>query len=292
MSQVNGNVYPNTTFPDSIQTLPTFTDLSSTDQTNYINYLKAVIEGNISQANTYLNQITNTAIVDANKLNILADTINAIQQVYSSTTIFADIINEKQTEWRNIINKFSYIGDWVEPIEYTSRTYNKGDVVLYNTKCWICKVNGTVSTNPPAEGTYWTQYYKKYSIVTYENTADNRVMLYVALDDINSNASPSEGGRWGCLTLLGDIGQNGNGFLFDNEWDSTKSYSMGNLVIYEGNAYSSLTYNNLNHNPTENPTYWQKEFSTSMQQIPVQYEQPTNQSIGDIWFKVLNISYN
>lgn len=287
MSQINGNVYPNTTFPDSIQTLPTFTDLSSADQANYINYLKAVLAGNISQANTYLNQITNTAIVDANKLNILADTINAIQQVYSSTTTFTNIVNEKQAEWQNIINEFSYVGDWIEPEEYTSKVYNKGNIVLYNNKCWICKVNGTVSTNPPAEGIYWTQYYKKYSMVGYADIESNRYMLYVALDNISTNINPYESEQWGVLTLLGDIGANGEGFLFENEWDSTKSYSLGNLVVYDGNAYSSSQNNNLNHRPDVSTAYWQKEFETTMKQIPVQSEQPTNQNVGDLWFELL-----
>lgn len=287
MSQINGNVYPNTTFPDSIQTLPTFTDLSRADQTNYINYLKAVLAGNISQANTYLNQITNTAIVDANKLNILADTINAIQQVYSSTTTFTNIVNEKQAEWQNIINEFSYIGDWIEPEEYISKVYNKGDIVLYNNKCWICKANGTTSTNPPVEGIYWTQYYKKYSMVGYADVGSNRYMLYVALDNISTNINPYENEQWGVLTLLGDIGANGEQFLFENEWDSTKRYSLGNLVIYEGNAYSSSQNNNLNHQPDVSTAYWQKEFETTMKQIPVQSEQPINQNVGDLWFELL-----
>lgn len=287
MSQVNGNVYPNTTFPDSVQTLPTFTDLSSADQSNYINYLKAVMAGDISQANTYLNQITNTAIIDANKLNILSDTINAIQQLYSSTTAFTDIINQKQSEWQNIINAFSYIGNWIEPIAYVSQTYNKGDVVLYNNKCWICKINGTTSANPPSEGTYWTQYYKKYSMVGYIDTTTNRHMLYVALNDISTNINPYNNEQWGKLTLLGDVGANGNRFLFEDEWDSTKSYSLGNLVIYEGNAYCSLVNNNLNHIPSTSTDFWSEEFNTTMAHIPIQSEQPTNQNIGDIWFELL-----
>lgn len=288
MSQVNGNVYPNTTFPDSIQTLPTFTDLSSADQANYINYLKAVIEGNISQANTYLNQITDTAIINANKLNILSDTINAIQQVYSSSTTFTDIINAKQAEWQAIINRFGYIGDWIAPTTYSSsNTYNKGDVILYNNDCWLCKINGTTSANPPAEGTYWTKTYLKNNIVGYRDSVDNKYLLYIALQNITTATNPYESLQWGILTKVGDIGANGEGFMFKNEWDSTVSYSIGNLVIYNGNAYSSLQNANLNQNPATATSYWKQEFVTTIVQIPVQSAEPTNQNVGDLWFQLI-----
>lgn len=294
MSTVNGNVYPNTTFPDSIQTLPTFTDLSSADQANYINYLKSVMAGDISQANTYLNQITNTAVINANKLNILSDTINAIQQVYSSTTAFTDIVNAKQAEWLNIINKFGYIGDWVFPLTYSSTsTYNVGDVVFYNNACWRCKVNGTTGSNIPSEGTYWTRTYLKNNIVGYTDSTTGRYMLYIAITNISTQDNPyvnqeSTNAQWGKLTLLGDVGNNGQGFMFKEAWDSTVSYSMGNLVIYNNNAYSSLQNNNLNNNPATATSYWKQEFITSMAQIPVQSAMPANQqNVGDLWFQLI-----
>ena len=57
MSQVGNNIYPNTTFPDSIQILPTFENLSSADESNYIDYLRAILNGNLSEANYYLSLI-------------------------------------------------------------------------------------------------------------------------------------------------------------------------------------------------------------------------------------------
>ena len=288
MSQVNGNVYPNTTFPDSVQTLPTFTDLSSADQSNYINYLKAVMAGDISQANTYLNRITNTAVINANKLNILSDTINAIQQVYSSTTAFTDIISAKQAEWQSIIDRFNYIGNWLQPRIYSSSvTYNKGNVVFYNNTCWLCKINGTTSANPPAEGTYWTKTYLKNNIVGHMDNTTNKYLLYIALQNVNTIIPPTENPQWGILTKVGDRGANGKGFMFKNEWDSTVSYSMGNLVIYNGNAYSSLRNANLNQNPATATSYWEQEFVTTMAQIPIQSAEPTNQNVGDLWFQLI-----
>ena len=54
MSQIGSNIYPNTLFPDSIQTLPQFTDLTSEDESNYLSYLQAIIAGNLANANYYL----------------------------------------------------------------------------------------------------------------------------------------------------------------------------------------------------------------------------------------------
>ena len=75
--------------------------------------------------------------------------------------------------------------------------------------------------------------------------------------------------------------------MFKNEWDSTVSYSLGNLVIYNGNVYSSLQNANLNQNPATATSYWKQEFATTMMQIPVQSVQPTNQNIGDLWFQLI-----
>ena len=44
--------------------------------------------------------------VNALKLNTLSDTIGAIQELFSGTDVFTNIILAKQSEWETIINKF------------------------------------------------------------------------------------------------------------------------------------------------------------------------------------------
>ena len=283
MSQIGTNVYPNTTFPDSVQTLPSFTDLSTADETNYINYLKQIIAGNITAANTYLNQITNTAVLDANKLNILRDTIAAIQDVYGNTTTFSDIVAEKQAEWEAIIERFGYVGVWNDFSAYVSGTvYNYGDIVLYNDKVWYCKLNNT--NVAPSEGANWKQYYYENTMVGYTDSLTNRFLLYIATTDITNNINPYESSQWQLLSKIGDVGF---GFNFFGSWDSTTTYSMDNLVVYNGNAYVSLQNGNTNHTPSTSTTWWRKEFSISMQPIPIQSAEPTNQNVGDIWFQIV-----
>ena len=294
MSQIGNNIYPNTLFPDSIQILPQFTDLTSEDESNYLSYLQAIIAGNLTNANYYLSLINPNALVSATSLNTLSDTIGAIQDLYGSTTTFADIVDEKQAEWQNIIAKFAYVGEWKEPVEYESdNTYAQYDLVIYDGAIWECKIDDTIN-RIPQEGTYWTQYYVKNSMVGYTDSITNRNALYIALQDIDTTDTPyesyiSDNPKWFRLTLIGIVGDNGDGFSFEGEWKNTLSYSIGDLVTYDEICYSSLTNNNLNHTPNVNPTYWKREFAISMKQIPVQAEMPEDQDIGDLWFEVITV---
>ena len=294
MSQIGNNIYPNTLFPDSIQTLPQFTDLTSEDESNYLSYLQAIIAGNLANANYYLSLINPNSLVSATSLNTLSDTIGAIQDLYGSTTTFADIVDEKQAEWQNIIAKFAYVGEWKEPVEYESdNTYVQYDLVIYDGAIWECKIDDTIN-RIPQEGTYWTQYYVKNSMVGYTDSITNRNALYIALQDIDTTDTPyesyiSDNPKWFRLTLIGIVGDNGDGFSFEGEWKNTLSYSIGDLVTYDEICYSSLTNNNLNHTPNVNPTYWKREFAISMKQIPVQVEMPEDQDIGDLWFEVITV---
>ena len=294
MSQIGNNIYPNTLFPDSIQTLPQFTDLTSEDESNYLSYLQAIIAGNLTNANYYLSLINPNSLVSATSLNTLSDTIGAIQDLYGSTTTFADIVDEKQAEWQNIIAKFAYVGEWKEPVEYESdNTYAQYDLVIYDGAIWECKIDDTIN-RIPQEGTYWTQYYVKNSMVGYTDSITNRNALYIALQDIDTTDTPyesyiSDNPKWFRLTLIGIVGDNGDGFSFEGEWKNTLSYSIGDLVTYDEICYSSLTNNNLNHTPNVNPTYWKREFAISMKQIPVQAEMPEDQDIGDLWFEVITV---
>ncbi len=131
-------------------------------------------------------------------------------------------------------------------------------------------------------------------MVGYTDSVTNRNALYIALQDIDTTDTPyesyiSDNPKWFRLTLIGIVGDNGDGFSFEGEWENTLSYSIGDLVTYDEICYSSLTNNNLNHTPNVNPTYWKREFAISMKQIPVQAEMPENQDIGDLWFEVITV---
>ena len=78
------------------------------------------------------------------------------------------------------------MGEWKEPVEYESdNTYAQYDLVIYDNAIWECKANDTIN-RIPQEGTYWTQYYVKNSMVGYTDSITNRNALYIALQDIDT----------------------------------------------------------------------------------------------------------
>lgn len=296
MSIVNGQSFPNTTFPDSIQSFQTFTNLTSTDESNYINYIRALVAGDYVAANGYLSAITGTAVINAEKLNQISDTVGAIQAVYTSSNTFTDIVTAKQAEWQSIINHFSYIGAWVAPTVYDNgTTYEVNSLVIYNNKTWKCITQTTGGNVPQVGSTYWTQHYYKNNIVEYFDADINRTLYYIASVDISSTLNPkadyaSANPQWIQLSVVGIAGENGDGFSYEGEWDSTDTYSTGNLVSYNKKCYKSLQDNNINKVPSVATTWWEQQFEFNIDPILIQAETPVGQAVGGIWFKTVSLS--
>lgn len=298
MSIINGQQFANTTFPDEIQNLPTFTDISeatSTDKTNYIKYIKALLGEDYVTAGEYYNNLSDEFKLNAQKMNQLSDTIGAIQAVFNNTSTFTNILTDKQNKWESIINKFTYLGDWQEIESYSaSATYNVGDLVYYNNsnKVWKC-IQNTTAGLIPQENTYWTQWYLKNNMVSYTN--NGRTLLYIANQNISTISNPStdfasDNPQWMQLSFIGNTGANGEQFSFEGEYESDKTYQTGNLVEYNQNCYSSLTDDNIGNTPDVSTSDWKLEFQFTMKQIPVQSTMPTNQISGDIWFQTIELS--
>lgn len=296
MSIISGNIFPNTTFPDSLQTLPVFEDLREEEQITYSRYIKALLDGNFELANNYLEQLNPDSMITAQSLNVLSDTIGAVQTLYSTSEIFSSIINGKQSEWENILNRFGYVGEWIQPTIFSSAiAYAENSVVLYNNKMWIRNSNTSTSNPVPQDGSaYWNPYYRKNTLVSLIDASINQKMLYIALTDISTINSPyvdflTEQPQWFKITLQGTKGENGEGFSFKSSWLNNVTYTLGDLIIYNGMCYSSLQNNNLNHTPSTSTTWWKKEFATDVVKIPVQSNTPDNQENGDIWFQLIDL---
>jgi len=79
-----------------------------------------------------------------------------------------------------------------------------------------------------------------------------------------------------------------------NVWNNTTNYSIGNISSEDGNWYICIQINGPSSSIVEpNVTsgwegYWSL-FLTPMpaKQYPIQSEQPTGQSINDLWFEVI-----
>lgn len=319
MSQIGNKAFLNTTFPDSKQSLPIFADLSPASQTTYLRYLKAVLEGNESDANMYLQQMPDETKINAAKMNIINDTISAIQEVFGSTSAFEEIVNQKQSEWQNEIDKFkvepepsSYayvrlydntygqvIETYYEGAEWSSSTtYKLNSVVYYGNpiygKFYKSLSNNNLNINP-TNTQYWKEIYKKYTIVKVSNgnkvdgligagISQSQYGLYMALEDITS-PRVFDTRKWAKLTKEGTKGVNGGSFNFLGEWDFSINYVIGDLVVYNNYVYAAIT-ENIDSVPSESSTDWRREFNIEPQYIPVQAEEPTGQQEGDLWFKI------
>lgn len=298
MSTVNGKIFPNTTFPNEIQELPTFKDLSPEYQEIYMQYISYLLQGRIIEAQAVQEQIDPESLLTANVLNTLADTIGAIQELYSNTTVYTDILHEMQSIWENKEKAIKFIGEYAtfsnKHAWSASATYSKDDIVEYNGNVWLAK---QVSSNkvPVSNPDYWeaifvkgniirTKYYSDATNPVGLEIADGTEIMYIATSDISSADNPLYSSAWKLLSVVGVKGDNGVGFTWSGQWNASTSYNVGNLVIYNGVAYSA-TQSNVGMNPVTYPAYWRVEFSIDTATIPVQIEEPTNIKDNGLWFK-------
>lgn len=234
------------TFPTQKDIIPLFLDLNSNDSELVKNFQIKITEGNFSEANNILNQIENASqkIVSADRLNKLRDCILSLEQFYG--TDIKIYIKDKQTEWENIINRFSY------QLEYNSGVkYYKNNFVLYNqnglNKLFIC------IKEPPT-----------------------------------SNYAPNDENYWRVLTIQGERGATSGGtssvFMFD--WVSSHSYFENNIVVHDQEWWIAIS-ENVNQMPQEGSQYWELVLKVLQPKYPVQKSLPMNQSIGELWFKVI-----
>lgn len=248
------NQYPNTIFPDAIQPLPLYEDLTEADANNYQGYLNAVRAGQWSAARNYLSQITNIGnkALTAEKMNTMLDTISALQQ-YSIN--IENILEQFQGDWEELLNTFSYKGTW-----NNSTNYLKNNMVSY--------ANSTTGQDT-------TKY------------------LYIALQD-NQNINPytdyennDTPTNWYRLTIRGKQGSSGasaDSVSYAGNWNNNNEYNVNDIVSYN-NAWWIANSSNTNTTPSSTSSTWTMLFELPI--IPVQSTQPTSQPVGSLWFQTL-----
>lgn len=146
-------LFPNTTFPDEFQNIQYFADVTQSDAPLLQQFFTAMQAGNFSEANRIFNQIPDGAqkIISADKLNIMRDTLLAMEEFY--TKQIAGTITQKQNEWTNLINLFTYRNEFSPVVQY-----EKNNMVMYVfngvRQMYICVSRPPVGTYPN-NTTYW-----------------------------------------------------------------------------------------------------------------------------------------
>ena len=143
----------NTSFPNSLDTFTTYLNITSTDAPIVQQYFAAVQASNFTLAQQLFNTIPNGSqkILTAQKLNQFNDCLVALERFYSDDV--QDYIAQKQTEWTDTIEQFSYQGVYDPSTQYYLNnyvTYTQAGV----TNLYIATAQpqiGTLPTNP----SYW-----------------------------------------------------------------------------------------------------------------------------------------
>lgn len=93
-----------TSFPGSIQTFPTMVDLNESDVINVKKYQEAILDGNFTLAAQYLASIQNAnqKLITADYLNLINDTIVALQQFYEQKWSPAYVVSSSQPSAQDV----------------------------------------------------------------------------------------------------------------------------------------------------------------------------------------------
>lgn len=149
-------LYPDlnlTVFPASVDQFTTWLNILSTDGPLIAQYQEAMDAGNQIRANEILQQIPSASqkIIRATDLNQLSQAIQAVERFYA--TDIEPYISEQQTNWLNVINRFSYKGVWS-----SGTSYLQNNIVAYTSSglqlLFLATSNPPLGT-PPSDTNYW-----------------------------------------------------------------------------------------------------------------------------------------
>lgn len=104
-----------TVFPNEIQTFPTMMDVQATDGSLISQYQTAIQAGNLAEAQTILAQIPNyqNKFINADLLNTINDTVEAVQQYFADRYSPAYIVSSTQPVGQNPTDFWFQITDEV-----------------------------------------------------------------------------------------------------------------------------------------------------------------------------------
>lgn len=249
------NDLPLTAFPGDIDSFTTWLDIIASDGALVLQYQQAMQTGNTVLANQILAQIPSATqkIIKATDLNKMTQAILAVERFYQ--TDVEPYIQEQQANWLEIIQRFSYKGEWA-----SGTTYEVNNFVSYTvsgaTLIYLATSNPPVGT-PPTNTNYWrllsiqgqqgpsgegvsyrqewnssTQYYTN-DTVTYGGA------LWIATQNSQGQTPQSGSQYWQLVMSLGlttypiqdsePTGQEVGGLWFNTQVNPTNYYQLATL---------------------------------------------------------------
>lgn len=127
------------------------------------------------------------------------------------------------------------------------------------------------------------QYYTN-NFVMYNLNGSNFLYLCLA-EPPTSNYPPTNTNYWRQLTIRGIKGDSGITMAFLYDWDSSMSYELEDIVTYENVLWGCISTPNINQAPYQGSPYWRMIGRIGQAIYPFQSNSPSNQVIGELWFK-------
>ena len=191
-------------------------------------------------------------------------------------------LEDDQANWQKFTDGLQWQGDWA-----TDTRYRVNDVVKYGGQLYVANTGHTsAATNTLGleddQGS-WDYLHKG---VEYKGTFASSTRYKV------NDVVKSGGGLWICVTphtsqtrLSQDEAkwtQFVEGLEFEDSWNPTRNYEVGDIVTYGGYSYVAVT-NHVESRPTDNPADWDL-FSTGFRFVGEWGDDSSTQDylVGDV----------
>lgn len=174
---------------------------------------------------------------------------------HTSAATNADGLETDQAKWQKFTDGLQWQGDWT-----TDTRYRVNDVVKYGGQVYVANTGHTSAATTTLgledDQSSWDYLHKG---IEYKGTFVSGTRYKV------NDVVKSSGGLWICITphtSQSRISQDESkwvqfveGLEFEDSWDPTRNYEVGDIVTYGGYSYVAKT-NHIESRPTANPADW------------------------------------
>jgi len=232
----------------------------------------------------YKSNWTIATIYDIGDLVIYNGYIYKCINRHTSTAVFNDGLESESQHWHIISEQDAYKGPWIN-----NTRYRPNDVVKNNGTMYRC-TEGHVSADTILEGIEADLDKWEIAFQAVQYLQDHTAGINYKIGDIVKKGSSI----WKCVTqhVSADpadfAGEASNwnlyldGLEWENQWDETVNYQIGDVVDYGGYGYRALV-NNINVKPQAIDTVtWQQVYENFDHQGEYSYDSAREYKVGDV----------
>lgn len=127
--------------------------------------------------------------------------------------------------------------------------------------------------------------YEKNNMVY--SVSDGSNLLYICIATPPTvGIAPTNMDYWRQFTIKGRDGATGAGMVFTGAWSNSTPYVVDNIAVFASQWWGALLPS-TNEEPYEGSIYWESLLDNTPTKYPVQSTEPTTQSEGELWLKLL-----